>query len=70
MSARLDQDPRGRTVRSQLDLDPIQRQRVAQRNPLAGPLGGLDPRQPCGREHVAFRQAALEHLVEGLGRHS
>ena len=49
-------EPRG--IGQQLDLDGVERQGVAQRNPLVGALGGLHPRDPRGREHVALRQRA------------
>src|SRR5262245_2326847 len=39
----------------EVDIDSGQRQRVAQRDEVAGPLGGQDARHPRGGQRVAFR---------------
>jgi hypothetical protein len=51
-------------------VDERERQRVAERNQLGRPLGGLDPGDARGRNHVTLRRVAARHRGGGLPRHA
>ena len=70
LHARLDRDARALGVGQQLDLDAVERQRVAERNPLVGALGGLDARDARRGQHVSLGDPALGDLREGLRGHA
>ncbi len=60
-------DDRGATVvvELDLDLDVVQRNAVAQRNPVRGPLRRLDPGDPGQGDRVALGQPVVAKLPEG-----
>ena len=52
----------------QVDGDRVQRDRVAQRDQVRGPLGALDPGDPGHRERVALGDLPGPQRGDGLGR--
>jgi len=61
-------DRAGVGVDGALDANERERERMAQRDELGRPLGGLDAGDPGHAEDVALRRIAGENLGRGLGR--
>jgi hypothetical protein len=62
-------DPRV-AARQELEVDPVQRQRVAQRDEVRGPLRGADAGQARGHQRVALRPSGVQQRGEYLGPHA
>ena len=54
----------------ELDVDPVERQRMAERDELGGALCGADPGQARGDERVALRTARVDERGEHVGPHA
>ena len=54
----------------ELEVDAIERQRMAERDELGGPLGGADAGQSRGDERVTLRTARVHELGQHLGPHA
>ena len=60
-------DPDGVGLKGQVDLDPGDRQRVAQRDQVGGALGPHDAGHPGHGQGVALGQAGRGEQLKGLG---
>ena len=67
-SARIATVPASRSA-VELDVDPVERQWMAERDQLGGALCGTDARQPGGDEGVALRSAGVEERGQHLRAH-
>ncbi len=64
-----DQDASGRGIRLQLDVHAVERQRMAQRNPLGRAFRRLDASDPSRREDVPLGCSPTDDEIQGIAGH-